>query len=278
MTDSLPPISARYDIGGRCLYAEWHHSPASRVTVVVEVGSTMPGTRDRGWDPVRDALLEHASVFFYDRANLGRSDPVPMPRPLSAFTADLHAVLQAASVPPPYLLVGGSFGGMLATHFASQYPQDVTGVVLVDSTHPEHDLRAMAVLPPEVEDEPKSLAEFRRLLWTEYYAPLETFEWEGLDAPASIQEAKEAWNLRDLPLVVLTAGIDTWEEDFPPGPAAAYESVWMDCQNMYLALSTHSRHIIVEDSDHLIHFNHPDVVIEAVRSILDQEEASRITY
>jgi pimeloyl-ACP methyl ester carboxylesterase len=276
MTDPLPTISGRYDIGGRCLYAEWHRSSGSRVTVVIEVGSTMPGTRDRGWDPVRQALLEQANVFFYDRANLGRSDPAVLPRPLSAFSADLRAVLQSAGVPPPYLLVGGSFGGMLVTHFASLYPRDVLGVVLVDSTHPQHDLRTLAVLPSEVEDEPKSLTEFRRLAWTEHYAPLETFEWEGLDAPTSIQEARQTWNLRDILLVVLTAGIDTWEEDFPPEPAAAYEAVWMDCQKMFLALSTRSRHRIVEDSDHIIHYNRPDVVIDAVRGILDQEEPSRI--
>jgi pimeloyl-ACP methyl ester carboxylesterase len=274
MTEPIPTISGCFDIGGRALYAEWHRSPGSRVTVVVEVGSTMPGTQDRAWGIVGDTLLEHANVFFYDRANLGRSDPVAMPRPLSAFTADLRAVLQAVGAPPPYLLVGGSFGGMLATHFASLYLQEVIGVVLVDSTHPEHDLRALAVLPPKIEGEHNAVTEFRRLLWTEQHAPLETFEWEGLDTPASIQEAKQAWNLRDLPLFVLTAGIDTWEEGFPPETAAAYEAVWMDCQKIYVALSTRSRHIIVEDSDHIIHCNRPDVVINAIRGILDQEEAS----
>jgi hypothetical protein len=70
--------------------------------------------------------------------------------------------------------------------------------------------------------------------------------------------------------LVLTAGLDSWKEDYPKEAADAYEQVWMDLQHMYLGLSTRSRHVTVEDSDHIIHFRRPDVVIEAARWILAQ--------
>jgi pimeloyl-ACP methyl ester carboxylesterase len=260
-----PSQQGFFPSGNRMLYAErWGtHSP----TVIYETGSTMPGTNDPGWRPIRDAITAEASVFLYDRAGLGRSDPAPLPRPLSAFTADLIAVLQASASPPPYVLVGGSFGGMLALHYASLFPEDTRGVLLVDSTHPEHNTRSLSVLPPESPNEPNALRGFRSLLLQENNAPLETNEWEGLDVPASIAEAQAAWNLRDIPLIVLTAGLDEWEEGFPEDVADRYEQVWLDLQNEMAALSTRSKHVIVEDSDHIIHFRRPDIVIRMIREL-----------
>jgi pimeloyl-ACP methyl ester carboxylesterase len=255
-----------FDIGERCLYAEV--SGSGSPTIVLEVGSTQPGTSDAGWHSICAELAKDACVFRYDRANLGRSDPAPLPRSINAFTADLHALLQAAQVAPPYLLLGGSFGGMLAVNYASLYPHEVCGVVLEDATHPQHDLRTLDLLPPPRPDEPPSLSDFRHLLWQEYYTPLESFEWEGLDAPTSIQQANASWNLRDIPLVVLTAGVNEYEPDFPPEIARAYENVWMDLQKEYTTLTTSSTHILVEDSDHVIHDLRPDIVLEAVRQIL----------
>ncbi len=235
--------------------------------VVIEVGSTMPGTADPGWRAIGEKLSQETQVFFYDRASLGKSDPAFLPRTLADFAEDLRLVLQAAAVPPPYILVGGSFGGMIVTHYASLHPQEVGGVMLVDSPHPEVNLRTLALLPPETPSEPKSLADFRRQAWLEQYAPPETFEREGLDATASIAQAQEIWDLRDIPLVVLTAGIDEWEESFPAETARRYEDLWLDMQKKLAGLSTRTTHTIVEDSDHLIHERRPEVVMEAVRNL-----------
>src|SRR5689334_9741082 len=128
-------------IGNRFLYAEYWRNAVRAPTIVIEPGSLMPGTQDAGWRPIRDALTADWSVVLYDRAGLGQSAPAPVPRPLSAFSADLRAVLRGAGAPPPYLLVGGSFGGMLVLNFASLHPREVAGVLLVDSTHPEHNQR-----------------------------------------------------------------------------------------------------------------------------------------
>lgn len=236
-------------------------------TVVYETGSLMPGTNDPGWWPIRDAVCAETSVFFYDRSGLGQSDPALRPRPLSAFTADLRAALQGSGTQPPYVLVGGSFGGMLVLNYANQYPQEVNGVLLVDSTHPEVNKRVLAVLPPEHPGEPQALRDFRTLLWQMDHAPLETNEWEGLDVPASIGEAR-GWNLRSIPLTVLTAGLDEWEVGFPEDAANRDAQVWTDLQNEMAALSTRSKHVVVADSDHIIHDRRPDVVIQAIRELI----------
>lgn len=223
------------NINGRFIYAETdgHGSP----TIVVEVGSGMAGTTDAGWQKLREELMKENTVFLYDRANQGQSSSAPVPRSLDDFAADLRAVLQGARVFPPYLLVGMSFGGMIITHYASQYPEGVSGILLLDPPHPEINLRTLAILPPESKDESTPLSAFRQIVWQEQYAPLDAEESEGLDFPASIAQAKASWNLRDIPLIVLTAGIDEWEEGFPTEIAQAYQAIWMECQKAYAALS-----------------------------------------
>jgi pimeloyl-ACP methyl ester carboxylesterase len=265
------PFFGAHQLGGRRLYAELHGQPRPGAPVVViEVGSTQAGTKSQGWFPVRDVLARDAQVFLYDRAGLGGSDPAPLPRSIADFTADLHGLLHAAGVAPPYLLVGGSFGGLIVSHFAALHPQEVAGVVLEDSTHPEHDHRALALLPPESATESPALRDFRSLLWLETYAPLETNEWEGLDTPASIRQMRVAWDLGSLPLVVLTAGQDTWEEGFPIDVADRYEQLWLDLQKELAARSTNSIHKVIAESGHCIHADAPAALVDAVRSILNR--------
>jgi pimeloyl-ACP methyl ester carboxylesterase len=257
-----------FSIGDRRLYAEVEGQGSP--TVIIEVGSTMPGTADPGWLSIRAALAQETRVFTYDRANLGKSDPVGLPRSLNEFTADLRAVLNAVRIEPPYLLVGCSFGGMIVTHFASLYPAEICGLVLLDPPHPEINLRTLALLPPEVPGEPRSLTEFRKLAWQEQYAPLETNEIESLDFPTSIRQAQATWNLGDIPLALFTAGINEYGEGFPAELAAAYEQTWWELNRATAMLTTKYEHILVEDSDHIIHEHRPDLVMAAIRRLISR--------
>jgi pimeloyl-ACP methyl ester carboxylesterase len=262
-------ISGYYWVNGRQIYAELHgvRQPGQPM-IVVEVGSTQAGTKDRGWWPVRDAWAKEAQVLFYDRAGLGGSDPVNLPRTIADFTSDLHGLLQAMEIGLPYLLVGGSFGGLIVTHYAALHPQSVAGIVLEDSTHPEHDVRLLTLLPAETPGESQALMNFRDLALKKVYAPLETNEEEGLDFPTSIQQIRSAWDLGDIPLIVLTAGQDSWDEGFPMDVAERYEQFWLDLQKELTARSTNSKNVIVEESEHCIHDKAPARVIEAVRELL----------
>lgn len=253
------------DVGQRRLYSQQFGQ--GRPTVVIETGMTQAGTQDLGWRPVCEALAAKTSVFVYDRAGLGASDPVLLPRPISAFTADLRAVLRGAGVEPPYLLVGGSFGGMIVAHYGALYPQEVVGIVLVDSPHPETNPRTLAILPPETSQESPLLKAFRKLHWREFYAPL-SVDMEGLDLSTSIREMQTVWALGDIPLIVLTAGRNDWEVDFPQEVAVRYEALWLDLQQAWAVRSRQSLQWIVSDSGHCIHEEAPAIILDAVRRIL----------
>jgi pimeloyl-ACP methyl ester carboxylesterase len=88
------------------------------------------------WMRVRADVARFAHACTYDRAGLGWSDAAKSPRTTSMIIDELHSMLEAAEVPPPYILVGHSFGGMLVRAYAARYPGDVAGLILVDPLAP----------------------------------------------------------------------------------------------------------------------------------------------
>ncbi len=130
----MPP-GELVDIGGRRLHL-WREGEGGP-TVVVAPSLAEPG---HGWAEVQRHLAERTTVVLYDRAGLGWSDPGPWPTG-RRMADDLHALLGAASIPPPYVLVGHSLGGLLVRLYAARYPEQVAGLVLVDSSHPDQHRR-----------------------------------------------------------------------------------------------------------------------------------------
>jgi pimeloyl-ACP methyl ester carboxylesterase len=129
----LPPrIGKPIDIGGRSLnlYCSGEGSPA----VILEAGANAPGY---SWALVQPKLAEFTRACWYDRAGVGWSDPPTSPRTSVSVTSDLHEMLRHAGVLPPYVLVGASIGGEYARTYTAHYPDDVVGLVLVDSSHPD---------------------------------------------------------------------------------------------------------------------------------------------
>ncbi|MCA0243648.1 MAG: alpha/beta hydrolase [Proteobacteria bacterium] len=102
--------------------------------VVFENG--LDGTLD-WWAKVWPEVARDSSALAYNRPGYGRSQAVATPRDGTHVVAELRALLQATQLPPPYVLVGHSLGGLYLQQFARQYPGEVQALVLVDSTHPE---------------------------------------------------------------------------------------------------------------------------------------------
>jgi hypothetical protein len=120
-------------------------------TIVLEAGHPSEGIEDFGTHgrPMVERLVSHARVCAYDRSGYGRSDPAPNePRDADDVTNDLRALLTAADVDPPYVLVGASFGGMIVTYYASLHPEEVSAVVLLDVPAPSASLTVEEV--PEI--------------------------------------------------------------------------------------------------------------------------------
>lgn len=129
-----PPISAPgrlVDLGGWRVHLNCTGGARpSQPTVILEAGA---GAFSVDWSLLQPAVAHFARVCSYDRAGLGWSDSGPHPRTLRQIVWELHALLEKADVRPPYVLVGHSYGGILARLYALTYPTDVGGMVLVDS-------------------------------------------------------------------------------------------------------------------------------------------------
>jgi pimeloyl-ACP methyl ester carboxylesterase len=267
------------DIGGRSLYLECRGSGSP--TVILEAGFR---TRADVWtddliqpDAPRTMVFPGVAAFTrvctYDRPGTStviddtlrpsRSDPVSMPRTALESVHDLHALLQAAMVPGPYALVGHSYGGMLGRLYASTYPTEIVGMVLVDAFSeglegqmtPEQWIAYEELFQPV----PVALAGYQDLEFTD------------LDRSVSqVRETTAVSPLRPIPLVVLSRGqAMQMPADLPGGlTGEGLEQAWSVEQDRLAALLPDARHVIAPESEHYIQLQQPELVIEAVREVV----------
>ena len=252
--------------GGRRLYLECRGSGSP--TVVFESGS---GDAADVWSLVEEgssetavlpAVAEFTRVCAYDRpgtvlrsAQPSRSDPVDLPRAVSEIVADLHALLDAADVPGPYVLVAHSMGGLLARLYAGTYPDEVAGFISVDAAHEIYYEAYQELLPPEL-----------------YMAP--GAEIDVVAAAADMRRARTEQPLRQMPMVVLEHSRD--RERFPnpfglpPGlPIEALELAFQASQDDLASLVPGTQHVIAANSEHYIHFSEPALVVDATRAVVE---------
>jgi pimeloyl-ACP methyl ester carboxylesterase len=122
-----PPPGQRLDVGGYRLH--FRRDGEGTPTVVFESGIAASSL---SWTPVQREVAKFTTVCSYDRAGLGWSDPSPSSRACAHIVGELGTLLEKASLPEPYVLVGHSFGGLVVRSYASRYPDRVAGVILVD--------------------------------------------------------------------------------------------------------------------------------------------------
>jgi pimeloyl-ACP methyl ester carboxylesterase len=259
-------IVGNVDIGGRNLYIICVGTGSP--TIILESGW---GADNTLWSKIMLPMSKSARVCAYDRAGVGRSDPAPIPRTTRDMMMDLHALLTEANVPGPYVLVGHSLGGFIVRLYADEYPEEVIGMVLVDSSHPDANSAFLAALPPESPDESQCVKDVRNYL-TEVVNPEELTE--GLDFEASAAQVRDLGLLGDLPLGVVTAGRGAC--DFgrgSPADAEGLDQVWQDLQKELTMLSSNSVQIIAERSGHNIPTEQPEAVIEAIQQVMEMAKS-----
>jgi pimeloyl-ACP methyl ester carboxylesterase len=127
-----PPPGRLVPIGTHRLHL--HCSGEGRPTVVFDAAL---GASSLSWSLVQPQVARFTHACAYDRAGFGWSEAGPMPRTAGRIADELHRLLQRADVVPPYVLVGHSFGGLVARLFAARHPEDVVGLVLVEPAIPE---------------------------------------------------------------------------------------------------------------------------------------------
>lgn len=222
-----------------------HGSPV----VVFENGL---GASMHSWNKVFPEIGKQTTVFAYNRPGYGRSDPAPTPRDGAHVVDELRALLRSRDLPPPYVLVGHSLGGLYMQLFARQYPDEVAGLVLVDSTHPTQMEGA-----GNIERQP---------WWARIFFHLFVTGELRREFDAAMPTGQEVLHLPTVtgkPVVVLSA-IDTSTSD----AVKHANKKRADIANLYPG----SRQLWVK-SGHFIQWDRPEVVVDAIRSIL--EHASR---
>jgi len=138
---NFPPPGKLVDVGGHRLHIQC--AGEGSPTVVLETGANGMSAL---WGWVQPQVAVHTRVCSYDRAGLGWSEPGPEPRDALHIARELHTVLRNAGEAPPYVLAGHSFGGLLVRVYADQYPEDLAGLLLLDSSHPDQIARFEKVL------------------------------------------------------------------------------------------------------------------------------------
>jgi pimeloyl-ACP methyl ester carboxylesterase len=228
-------------------------------TIVLIAGFSDGGDN---WGSITPALSSQARVCWYARFGTGTSDPPPIPQTFTSQATDLHALLSAIGEPGPYLVVGHSYGGAEAVAFASQYADQVRGLVLLDAS-PIGWNAAVCAVPADGSD---AAAGFQQSC-AEGADPAHNPE--RLDVPAAFAEIAEIATLGRLPLAVLTASEHPWglaaEED------ARLSGVWDAGQARWASLSSSAQLIVVADSGHHIQLDQPLRVIEQVQRLLARQ-------
>jgi pimeloyl-ACP methyl ester carboxylesterase len=275
------------DIGGRRLHLlrRGEGSP----TVILESGGA-GGSSTQDW-PLLNRIARFTHGLSYDRAGLGWSEPTPAPRTFNGMAGDLDALLEAAKEPPPFVLVGGSFGGILVRAYCRLFPAKAAGAVILDAVDEAKYFPTMRRMLPvhaaelrleadraergEVlaEAEPliaaaTGLDELTRAgmrhvlgLRSHYEAALDEIQAAGR---ATLEEMTpgEPGSLGDRPLIVITAG--KVGADAEP----AWREGWAEAQVRLAALSRRSAHIVAENNGHSLALENPNLVAAAAEAVV----------
>jgi pimeloyl-ACP methyl ester carboxylesterase len=254
-------------------------------TVVFEADLDQYGSLS--WVPVQESIGELTRACSYDRAGILWSEPGPLPRDGETIARELATVLDAAGEEGPYVLVGHAFGGAYVRIFAGKYPDDVCGMVLLESSHPEMLTRFEEYgVRPEIPDRKiRPLILFLSHLGSpgrykgniynlppEIYDPVEAFlpessmTWfdEKVESPNTLTQAGHYEYLGDWPLIVFATS--------RPSPSLGdmgqkLDDLWLEMQRELLSLSENSE-IRIYEGGHYPQLQSPELVTEAIQVVL----------
>jgi pimeloyl-ACP methyl ester carboxylesterase len=262
-------------------------------TVVFEADLDQYGSLS--WMSVQERIGELTRACSYDRAGILWSEPGPLPRDGETIARELSTVLDAAGEEGPYILVGHAFGGAYIRIFAGKYPDDVCGMVLIESSHPEMLTRfgEYGVVPEIPDRNIRPLILFLSHLGSpgrykgnvynlppEIYDPVQAFlpessmTWfdEKVESPNTLSQAGYYEYLGDWPLIVLaTSG---------PSPSLGdlgqkLDDLWLEMQRELLLLSENSEFRSYEIG-HYPQLQSPELVIDAIKDVLERCEATSV--
>jgi pimeloyl-ACP methyl ester carboxylesterase len=234
-----------------------HCDGAGPNTVILIAG--FEGDRS-SWVKIEPTVAETTRVCSYERFGDGTSDAPPAAQTFATEAADLHTLLQSIGESGPYVIVGHSFGGPEAVTFASMFPTEVRGLLLVDAS-PATWNNAVCAVPDDGSDASHS---FQTVCGT-LSSPANNAE--QLDAAAAFAEVAAINSLPAVPMIVATADHHSY-----PGLAASEEArlddVWNAGQAHWVSLGSSAQLITVDHTSHNIQLDRPDVVLDKIHELL----------
>jgi pimeloyl-ACP methyl ester carboxylesterase len=233
-------LPLRVDVNGRLL--RMRVEGAGTPTVVLEIG--LAGSLEE-WAVVQREAAKFVRVVSYDRQGARQTALQMTGRDVAT---ELHAALAKAGFSPPYLLVGQSFGGVYNRIFASMYPNEVVGMLLLDPSQEKF------------------------IEWMKAHHPTEEFSnrtfknWpEATGVNATLDELRTSDPLPDVLIVVVTAA--------KPNPDKLWQEVrpvWAAAHDEWAKSLPQGRHVVTEQSGHGIHVEQPELVVELLREMVDR--------
>lgn len=275
------PLGNMVDIGGYKLHL-YETGIKGEPTVILDA---CLGNNILEWSLVQPEVAKFAHVCSYDRAGLGWSEQSGLPRTSASIVQELHTLLQNAHIKPPYIVVGHSSGGINMRLFANTYPDEVYGVILIDSSH-EHQIEKFQELaakfqPPAPEDAPTQLdvswlpASLHDLYKALYENPAARAtggqEYEQFEE--SFRNVEACPNcLTNKPLIVVSRGAALFDSASPERKAFAWacHELWLDLQQDLVKKSVQGKQLIAHGCGHHIQREGPEFIVEAIREMVTQ--------
>jgi len=289
--NAYPPPGKLVDIGGYRLHINCtgEGGPA----VILDSGL---GGNSLEWTLVQPKLEKFTRVCSYDRAGQGWSDESPLARTSQNIVHELHTLLHKAEIPEPYILVGHSFGGINMRLYASHYPNEVAGVVLVDSAHEDQLKKIPMTLPNKTVELFLGYIGYNRIRLLQYLPLIKEtlkpfpndvqemyltkisttkFNRTALEElfylEESLKQLKTAGGfLDDKPLIVITAGKYPNSEETGESQESLNkeDEILKALQKDLVTKSTKGKQIMAEQSGHMITREQPEIIVEAIREVI----------
>lgn len=295
-----PPPGDMVDVGTHRIHLNFMGTEHRGPTVILEAGA---GDFSLTWYGFQEQIAEFAPVVSSDRAGLGWSETNSEPQSAGRAADELYTALQTANISGPYILVGHSYGGGVIRLFAHRHPEEVAGLVFVDSSEeivsvpPDAllaayraigvtthfgvlrlaaALGALPMLPAHIDEYPDKVRNaYVRIITAPKHFKSLIGEYRKMKT-ATAQELRAATDLGDVPLIVIHRN-----GQLPEGASAndlAFEEAWLEAQLRLADLSTNSKRIVANTHEHFIHPVQPEVVLDAIESMAIIEERNQSAH
>jgi pimeloyl-ACP methyl ester carboxylesterase len=226
-------------------------------TVIIEAAL---GSGLASYDTLQTAISKLTKVLSYDRPGLGKSSRSPNPRTLPVYMIELKLLLKKENIQPPYILVGHSLGGLLIRYYTHQFPDEIVGLVFIDCVHEDW----LEYIRTTHSDEEVKM--FNKVIDPHQYTGVLKDEWQQFEYNCELIRGIEI--PQHIPTRIITAtqyGHDQQMLGYHPEDMTE----WANMQARMMKNVKDAQQIITDRSGHSIQLTEPELIINAVKELIE---------